>query len=389
MRIFTCTPVDFGGGADFFARDSGLLCRGFQAAGVESRAVMPGERRPGDEEDLIRGDFGSLEEPEWWRDCGLDGVVLYAWGSPKFRKVAKAIRDAGLFLVLNQDNGGLVSPLAGLRDWWSEQRNVSGGGAALWKLAAKGMSHGLLVTDPRRAAHLGCGDIIACVSPRAAERYRHLCRIYGGEGLASRVRVLPHAVEPRFRCLDISRKRQIACIGRWEDHVQKRPDLLMRVTGELLDRDFSATVVIAGRATPAMVAWHRALPADAAARVRLIGHSGREELVEVLNESQVFYSPSAFESFGIAAAEALCCGCSVVAAESVSMAAFEWFVSEDSGKLCGIDDVTGHVDALLGELDAWHVGLRDAQGISTTWAERLHADRLARTILEWAGHCGG
>ena len=43
MRWFTCTPFPFGGGPDFFARDSGLLCRGFRMIGVESMAVMPGE----------------------------------------------------------------------------------------------------------------------------------------------------------------------------------------------------------------------------------------------------------------------------------------------------------------------------------------------------------
>lgn len=41
MLWYTCTPKDFGGGPDFFARDSGLLCRGFQALGMASRAVMP------------------------------------------------------------------------------------------------------------------------------------------------------------------------------------------------------------------------------------------------------------------------------------------------------------------------------------------------------------
>ncbi|HEY1122189.1 MAG TPA: hypothetical protein VGE67_11340, partial [Haloferula sp.] len=117
-RWFTCTPVAFGGGPDFFARDSGLLCRGFQALGIESRAVMPGERKPEDEPDLIRTDYRNLEDPAWWRCHDLDGVVLYAWGRPKFLRVAEAIRDAGVFLVLNQDSGGLVSPRLNLHAWW-------------------------------------------------------------------------------------------------------------------------------------------------------------------------------------------------------------------------------------------------------------------------------
>ena len=178
MRIFTCTPVAFGGGPDFFARDSGLLCRGFQAIGCESMAVMPGERKPEDETDLIRTEFTNLESVDWWRGQDLDGVVLYAWGRPKFRKVAAAIHEAGIFLVLNQDNGGLVSPLAGFRDWLEEQWILSGQGRGLgtWlrflKLVLRGLSVGLLLTDPLRAAHLKHGNVIACVSPKAAEHSR-------------------------------------------------------------------------------------------------------------------------------------------------------------------------------------------------------------------------
>lgn len=187
MRWFTCTPVAFGGGDDFFARDSGLLSRGFRAIGVESHAVMPGPARPDDLEELVRTDGRNLESADWWRQHDLDGVVLYAWGRPRFRKVAAAIHDAGIFLVLNQDSGGMVSPLAGVRGWLAEQRVLSGAGKAPggWmrfaKLAGRGLTLGLAVTDPLRAGHLKQGDIIACVSPAAAGHYRRLCGLYGGQ----------------------------------------------------------------------------------------------------------------------------------------------------------------------------------------------------------------
>ena len=73
MRWFTCTPVAFGGGPDFFARDSGLLSRGFQAIGVDSRAVMPGDPAADDEPDLIRTAYADLENQDWWRGHDLDG----------------------------------------------------------------------------------------------------------------------------------------------------------------------------------------------------------------------------------------------------------------------------------------------------------------------------
>lgn len=382
MRIFTCTPVAFGGGPDFFARDSGLLCRGLQAIGVDSRAVMPGEKRPEDEDDLIRTPYRNLESADWWRAQKLDGLVLYAWGSPKFRKVAAAIHEAGIHLILNQDNGGLVSPLAGLRGWWRDQFHLTGGGPAFWRQVAKGFSYGLLVSDPLRAAHLRCGDVIACVSPKAADHYRKLCRHYGGRNLAARIQVLPHAVESRFHRGERIKQHQVACVGRWDDRVQKRPELLMDVIGALVAGDDAVTVIIAGNQAGELTRWHAQLPESMRERISLRGIVGRDELAEIFDASRVFYSPSAFESFGIAAAEALCCGCSVVAARSVSMSAFEWFASEDSGTLANTDQPAEHLKALQNELNQWHIGARDAERISSLWCGRLHADQVAQQIMD-------
>ncbi len=390
MRWFTCTPVAFGGGPDFFARDSGLMCRGFQALGCESRAVMPGDPQPGDEADLIRCKFADLESAAWWRGHRLDGVVLYAWGSPKYRKVAKAIRQAGIFLVLNQDNGGLVSPLAGFAPWLREQWILTGqgrGGLA-WlralKLTLKGLVIGLFLTDPLRASHLRNGNLIACVSPLAAGYYRKLCRIYGGENLARRVVVIPHAVESRFIDNGGPTHRRVVCVGRWQDTVQKRPWLMMEVAGRLTAADELIDMDIVGTTTPELLSWHHSLPQSQRDRVRIHGLASRDELVDLLRNSQVFYSPSAFESFGIAAAEALCSGCSVVAGRSVSMASFDWFVSERSGTLATTNDAEGHVIALQHELDRWGRGDRDPLLISRIWCERLHADRVAAMAIKLA-----
>lgn len=364
-----------------------MLCRGLQAIGIESRAVMPGERKPEDEDDLIRTEHRNLESAEWWRSQQLDGVVLYAWGRPRFRKVAAAIREAGIFLVLNQDNSGLVSPLAGFGDWLRAQWMYGGQGmnVAAWmrtaRLILRGLTAGLFLTDPLRASHLKQGDVIACVSPKAAEHYQRLCLMYGGKSLASRVQVLPHAVEPLFHYSGQVKRRQIACVGRWQDEVQKRSRRLMAVLDRLLETDAEVTVVIAGHATDGMRNWHAALEDVCQCRVRLAGMTGRKELAGLFDESQVFYSPSAYESYGIAAAEALCAGCSVVAGHLVTMPSFEWFLSENSGRLAERDDAADHAEALSAELDAWNRGDRNAGGISDMWCGRLHADKVAKRVV--------
>lgn len=394
MRWFTCTPVVFGGGADFFARDSGLVCRGFQELGVDSRAVMPGDRQPEDDADLIRTEFENLESADWWRAHQLDGVVLYAWGSPKFRRVAAAIRAAGIFLVLNQDNGGLVSLRAGFWDWLCEQWILAGQGRGLraWlrfsSLMLRGVSIGVLRTDRLRAEHLKHGHVIACVSPKAAGYYRKLCGIYGGYGLARRVVVVPHAVESRFCYHGELKRRQVACVGRWADVVQKRPWRLMEVIGALVAADENVVVEIVGTVTHEMAAWQRSLIGRQGDRVHLRGCVDRDGLAAILRESQVFYSPSAFESFGIAAAEALCSGCSVVAGRAVSMASFEWFIEEGSGTLAEANTQCAHIESLERELASWDRGDRNPAGISAVWSGRLHAANVASRILDMAEHRG-
>ena len=391
MRWFTCTPVAFGGGADFFARDSGLMCRGFQSLGIESRAVMPLPSGDEDESDLIRTEFRNLESAVWWRSQNLDGVVLYAWGAPKFRKVAAAIRQAEIFLVLNQDNGGLVSPLAGFRGWAMEQWIMTGRGRGLrcWisflKLFVRGLTVGLVLTDPLRANHLKQGHVIACVSPAAADHYRSLCRIYGGEVLAQRVEMLPHPVEPTFALgrLAEPKLRQVVCVGRWQDHLQKRPLLMQAILQALVEKDLAVQVEIIGTLTSDLECWHQSLHTDFQNRVHLRGRVDREQLATILRHSQIFYSPSAFESFGIAAGEALCCGCSVVAKHSVSMATFDWFVSKESGSLAASDDVAGHLRALENELACWERGDRTPSTISESWCAILHANQVAGRIFNF------
>jgi hypothetical protein len=388
MRIFTCTPVAFGGGSDFFARDSGLLCRGLQSIGCDSRAIMPGAPTEEDEPDLIRTNFSNLESAEWWRKLELHGIVLYAWGHPKFRKVAKAIRMAGIPLVLNQDNGGLISPLAGFGGWIQEQSILAGAGTirhwipVFFLRILSGFSYGLLFVDPLRALHLKQGHVIGCVSPKAAEHYKKLCRSYGGKKLTDKVRVIPHPVQSHFNLASTpAKRRQIVCVGRWQDRIQKRPRLMQEVLQQVTREDLEVTVQIVGTVTPEIQAWHRSLQEEFRRRIQLLGKVDRFKMCALFQESRVFYSPSAYESFGIAAGESLCTGCSVVADRSASMPSFEWFTEDESGTLAAHDDVRTHAHTLMDELEAWDQGLRNAERISQTWCGRLHAERVAEQVL--------
>ena len=123
MRVFACTPVRFPGDHTFFARDSSLTGRRLRSLGVESRAIAPAYN--GDEPDLIRAEMRQLESAAWWRDIQLDGVVLYAWGSAQYSKIARAMNKSAARLCVHLDSRGLSSPLADWRDFVREKRRIS------------------------------------------------------------------------------------------------------------------------------------------------------------------------------------------------------------------------------------------------------------------------
>jgi hypothetical protein len=201
-KWYTCTPVRFTGDHTFFARDSGLLCKGFQEIGIECKAIMPGPAMESDQvADLIRTDYANLEDPAWWASLEAEGVVFYGWGSGKYVKIAKAIKQAGLIFVTHMDTAGMLGILNGPREFagtlWrvclGEASNPIAGVCRFALRLSYGATIALIRNDMGRAQHLKQADLIGAITPIAMERIHKVCRVYGGEALAKRVQLVPHA----------------------------------------------------------------------------------------------------------------------------------------------------------------------------------------------------
>ena len=116
-------------------------------------------------------------------------------------------------------------------------------------------------------------------------------------------------------------------------------------------------------------------------KITLLGRKTSEEIASVLNESHISLCTSMSESFHIASAEALCCGCSVVSYKSPYLPSFDYFVSEDSGILANDGSISSLAGALVDEMHLWNDGMRDPQLISDLWTRHLHAENVAKSIL--------
>ncbi len=387
MRIATCTPVDFDASAHFFGRDSGLMCRGFQAAGYDCKVIMPGTADPGDAPDLLRASPHDLASSGWWRNQDIELVLLYAWGDPSHHPVAKAIRSAGIFLIQNLDSAGIESPYADFRRWAHALAGMVGGPQPLLakaRLMARGIRDFLpALYESERLAMMDESDLVATVSPPAGESITRYAHALGRPGVAAKVITVPHPVSPQFSYSGQPKQNRVLCVGRWlpSDHHQKDPETLIRVALAFLKAHGDWTFEIIGRGAEALAQGIQGKPESLRNRLILTEQLDRKALCDHYLISRILFCPSRFESFHISSAEALCCGCSVVVADHPLLASTAWFTTRDSGTLAKSRTVASLTEALFTEAAAWQEGRRDAMPISTGWCHTLHANQVASGII--------
>lgn len=388
MPWYTCTPVSFGGGPDFFCRDSGLICKGIQSLGLECKSIMPLPVHPEDlTEDLIRTAPENLTRSEWWNNIGAASVVLYSWGHPKYRQVAEAIHASGAKLFINLDSAGIISPRVTPELY---KRAVMGKqirlrGPLLGTLTGFILNIAYLfyipyIIEPGRIAHLRAATAIGCISANALSLWRLWARKYAPE-LVERMHLVPNPVAGYFK-YDPSIPKQdiVIAIGRWDEEM-KRPKLLVESITETARRRSTTEFHIFGKEGPVLSDWYRSLQSNIRKRVYLHGKVPNKEILNVLQRSRIGLCSSSHEGSHVASEEALCTGATIVAPLRWELNALFWYVSHDSGQLAVEDSARGLAEALLLELEAWDSGERDPVSISTYWYDRLSVAAVSNRIM--------
>ena len=365
MQVYTCTPVAFHGDARFFTRDTGLICKNLRRLGAESKAIMPLPFHEDDiREDIIRVPMEQLKSTEWWRSLHLDGVVLYSWGAPRYLAIARAIKKAGVMLVLHLDtNGDFFLDAAPRR-------------RSLATRLKEAVTHPLI--DILRARHLGYADVITCAAP-VGEAILHK-PFYG----ALKGNFFPFAcpVSPTMAYDGRPKEDRIIAIGRWDDVYQKRPEMLMGALAVLYERGCTAVTEIYGNITDDLRAWHATLPLEMQSKVHLAGLVPNDMLYDVYNFAKVLLCPSLYEGSHNVSAEMLCCGGSVVCAcQSVLLRDVVWYTTKDSGTVAKEDTPGSLADAVLEELRQWEQGHRNPAAIAAAWQPFFHADKVMTRIF--------
>lgn len=380
-----CTPMAFRGDEQtFFNRDSGLCCRALQTLGVNAKVVMP-EPAWDDEPDVLRVPYSRLSEPEFWREQGVDAVILYSWADPRYTKIAAAIHEGGSKLFLNMDTGGLMSPFVEpgryIRSIWLANRHKRGLFLGLlFTLCSFGWQSVGLHRHFSRLRQMSCADAIGVVSPIGAERVRKYARFFRRLDITKKIHFVSHPINQVMHYTGCLKKEVVIAVGRWSDSV-KRPDILIDVAIEVLSRSSTVSFIVVGEgATRCTTKITTRFPDT---QNRVIGYERLEHdvLCEHLNLSQISLCTSRSEGFHTVSGEALLSGCSIVAPLSPRLPSLPYFVDGGfSGRLAEKNTVDSLAVAILEELAAWRDGQRDPTIIAQTWRKRIAAGIVVKKI---------
>jgi len=384
MRIFTFTPADF---HPFpYSRDSGLTARGLQALGVESKVVLFGARRSDDDPDTIRITWDQACSADWWRQWQLDAVVSYSWAQPRHAPLLRAMRAADLRIFLRLDCGEAlltprIEPGAYLRRTFNGYRDLGHTAlvAALAALAKTAVNLSPSYYLKPLMDYFALADALGVESPLGAERLVQAIGIAGRRELIERVHTIGHPVADYMRYAGEPKAKQIIAVGRWESFVKNAP-LLLASLGQVLTQRPDYTAVICGSGAERLHLLARRLAPEVQGRIQILGPVANEALPAHHGRSQLMVVSSRWESFNIAAAEALCCGCSIVGPHRIG--SMRWFAADDCGTTAATYDLPGLTAALLREIKAWEEGRRKPERISALWRERVAAPSVARQIVQ-------
>jgi glycosyltransferase involved in cell wall biosynthesis len=383
-RILAVIPLIYGDAFGFWNRDVGLFVRTLRSMGYDAWLVAlddPGQI-PGADKPVIRATLEELGDPAWWKKQQPDGVILNTWSAPRYDAMRKAALSATPCVLERLDTDGARSarlfPKPYFNHYWgnyAEELPVGFRWLARPVAAARTVLLSLFpaMMDTRMVATMTQLPGLIAESPIAAERIQRMILTFSGK--KERIEVIPHPVnEDSIHYTGTPKENRIITVGRWAT-VQKDFPMLQKTLQGFLQRhpDWEVTVVGGG------------IPAGQLSRIdpggRITHHEklNHEQLAMEYGRSKIYLMVSRHESFCIAAAEALCCGCSVVGSSSVPSSYY--FADPQSGSVAAPRTPNAFAEALDREIEAWNKGERNPGSIATRWLGRAGAKAVARSTL--------
>ena len=240
-----------------------------------------------------------------------DLVILGIWTRPKYDPIRRAALSATPHVVERADSDGMRTASCGFFTYAKRRFDYFRDRTYHWPSllsipASIFYSFASILATPwiefRLRKTLGLLPSIVVENPHATNLWKSLATRLGVD--PSKIHCVPHPIQTDIFKFDpaIQKKNQIISVGRWESY-QKNLPLLLKTLRAFLDKNPTWTSLVIGSGLPAK---------SPHPRITLLPPLSPPDLARHMQESMIFFFSSRFESFGLAAAEASACGCTVV-----------------------------------------------------------------------------
>lgn len=385
MKILSFIPLKYSKSGAFWGRDLGLVTLGLRALGKDAWFVTLSGESPEEGKPLLTPTVSQASDPGWWKSQKPDAVILNTWGVPRYDKIRQAVCLLGCPVIEKLDTDGVKSPRIypvhslrrSLVDY--DHRSYYPGGlrSQIYGLMKFFISLALPSTlDKRLVRCMEQVSMFAAETPLGAERVRRFLELYSANPMP-KVFHIPHPVDTRLMTFEGAKEKLncVVAVGRWHDAVKGWP-LLEALSRRFLARNPLWKIVVIG---PGSDALGTTLQKEFSERFRGLGYLSHAEVSKFYQNSKIYLLTSHSETFNIAGAEAVCCGCSFVGPTQIPSSAY--FAGANSGTVSHVRSVSHMLDALNTEAGEWARGRRNPVEISSFWKKELGHQEIANQFL--------
>lgn len=361
-------------------KDPAQITLGLRDIGVDTIFVT---RNSVNERDVAQVPFPlltgkAIETASFWRDLGVDSVLLISRLDPDAQNIAVAVKAAGLQLVLKADSDGtlgypLIPNYLRTLNWRKSPlrtllRNIK------WRVPIRRYVG-------KKMDQIAMADAVMIESPKARSNILAILQYWGCESLGSKIHFVPNPVAPDVFAVDAMTEKQnlVMAVGRWDEVGSKNTQTMVKALTDFLREHSGYRAVVVGSGQDLVTHLAKHLDNGVLRRLDIVGSMDHAGLAKRLSEARILFMPSCMESFGIVAAEALCVGCSIAVTPIESL---EYLAADDfSGTVANGFGRSSVKQALLSEAKRWDAGDRSPREIAAYWRARLNRRAVASDIL--------
>ena len=314
------------------------------------------------------------EDLKRFRDISC--FIVYTWISPKYNELIELLKGMGAKVIVKADSDGRIGLSVKPKPHFHVLRFLVA--PPRWKVPLRFFYPAQRKHDWLKVKQMRDIDALVVESPGAASNICAFLVRMGCADFIPKVFVIPNPVTPDIIETPLPKKENlVVAVGRWDDWVQKNPELLLRTLRRCLPEMQGWRAVIIGGGKEKLERW---IPRELAQKITFTGLIPHENMKDYLGRAKIFLSSSRFEGFSIAASEALALGCTLV---GTPLESFSYLVRGGwSRSLATSFDAASLSGALLYEYEAWNRNLRNPEEIAAFWRERLKRERVGMEYLQ-------